>query len=893
MGEVWRATDTKLGRGVAIKVLPEEFTRDAERLARFEREARVLASLDHSNIASIHGIEDVDGMKFLVMQLAEGQDLSDRLQIAAIPVDEALAIARQLCEGLDAAHEKGVIHRDLKPANIKLDADGNVRILDFGLAKAMDVEDGDSDITNSPTMVRAATHSGMILGTASYMSPEQARGKRVDKRADIWAFGVVLWEMLTGQRLFRGETVSDTLAAVLTRDVDLDALPDKTPRAVRTLLGRCLERNPKKRLRDIGEATLALERAMNGEAADEGPVHAGDSRFSRPAIAGWVIAALLLVAFALTQFLGSKATNTKPQRMQLEVKLSEQPMTSDLGASAVVSPDGGTIVFVVGERAGLPGSSLQAESRTRLHVRQLAEAASVPLAGTDDARTPFFSPDGEWVGFFSGGKLRKISVSGGAALALCDARDARGGTWGPDNIIVFSPDTEAGLMKVSADGGTPEPVTSLDSAARERSHRWPWFLPDGRAIVFMAQTRGDNYQEAALRIVLLDSGEVRDLSVKGTYPRVTPSGHLTWVRDGVLLAAPFDLGKLETAGPPRPVLENVMCLAGNEALDDGTAHYSFSSSGLLVYRVGVAASTDGRLAWLDRAGKEISRRGQNDFAVSPRISPDGRRVAMTIESSDGADIWIWDVDRDTMSRLTFDEGDDRLPVWSPDGSRIAYSWNGAGETGRIRVKASDGSGAEVTLAEGQQDAMQASSWSPDGTVLFGHHLSPENSWDVVMTQVDGPEAGVLKTIASSPATDVVPEVSPDGKWIAYMSDETGLMEIYIRAVPDTGGRWQVSMASGIFPRWTKGGREIVFQRGTSAFHAVSVDTSSGTPQLGRPEKLFEGDFVSRMPFPGYDVSADGERFLVLLAEEKNEIDASHAVLVTNWFDRLKEISPGR
>ncbi len=890
MGEVYRARDTKLGRDVAIKLLPEEFTRDTERLGRFEREARLLASLHHPNIASIHGIEDVDGKKFLVMQLAEGEDLTERLRRGAIPLDEALPIAREIAAALDVAHERGVIHRDLKPANIRVDAEGNVTILDFGLAKAMDIDEGDSDITNSPTMVRAATHAGVILGTAAYMSPEQARGKKVDKRADIWAFGVVLWEMLTGRRLFLGETVSDTLAAVLTKEADLAALPAGTPASVRRLVARCLQRDPRRRLRDIGEATIAIEDAISGaDAAERGSATATPAKSASATIA-WSVAAVAVIALVAALLLRPGEKPAAPLDLAVRTEpVANGGMSSRRGPAMAVSPDGQAMVFVArrtrSETEG-PSPSDGASDRM-LWLRRTGDLAATPIPGTEGAVVPFFSPDSQWIGFFSERALMKVAVTGGSPLTLCEMSgwEARGGTWGKNGTIVFAPQWESGLSQVSEDGGEPQPVTTLDDAANERSHRWPQFLPDGRSVLFMVQMRGRSYDESPIKAVDLESGSVKLVMEGGSFPRYIPTGHLAWAKGNTLLVAAFDPGKLEVVGSPRPVVENVMASVASEANDDGTAQYGFSETGVLVYRTGGATAQEGTLVLLDRSGKLIARGSRKEQFQGLSLSPDGTQVAVVV--GDG-DVWIWDSTRDTMSRLTFD-GQVNAPVWTPDGKSIVYTTNRSGRP-TLKVTSADGSGEPQDLIESTQQ-LWASSWSPDGRTLVANRF--EKTFDMIAIPVTDGRAGEPVVVVGTPAAEVFGKVSPDGRWLAYMSDESGQMQAFVRSMTGSGGRWQVSEGPGSGPRWIRDGREIMYIiNSTRQLYAVDVDTSTGAPKFGRSSPMFASSEIDLANFAGWDAAATVDRFAFLIPDEEAVEEVSSVVIVTDWFERLNKLVPG-
>ena len=611
MGEVYRATDTKLNRDVALKVLPEVFARDADRMARFKREAHVLASLNHPNVASIYGLEEADGVHCLVLELVEGPTLAERIQEGAVPLDESLNIAKQIADALEAAHEKGIIHRDLKPANVKVTPEGMVKVLDFGLAKALAEPASEAVTENSPTLSVAATHAGIILGTAAYMSPEQARGQEADKRADIWSFGVVLYEMLTGKRTFEGQTVSDTLAAVLRAEVDWEALPTGTPATIRKLLQRCLGKDRKRRLQAIGEARIAIEEYISDPAASS-------MLISAPALAPpptwrraltWAVAGMLAIVAAVGLWAPWR-TGSPPMRLSIEVPPGESLVTNR-GAAAVISPDGTRLAFAVGEGA-----------QRKLHLRSLDQLQATEISGTGEVHSPFFSPDGEWVGFFGNGLLKKVSVRGGATVTLCVVQSAGGGSWSEDGTIIIAPTRTSGLSRVSSAGGTREDVTTLDKEKDEVSHRWPQVLPGGKSVLF---TVGLGGAYGNIEVQSLESGERKTVQQAGIYGRYLPTRHLAYVREGTLFAAPFDLGRLEVTGPPAPIVEDVQT-----SLPYWGAQFDFSQTGTLVYLTGEGAANAVSIFWMDQEGKTEPLLPTPRGYSYPSFSPDGKRLAVHI-----------------------------------------------------------------------------------------------------------------------------------------------------------------------------------------------------------------------------------------------------------------------
>jgi len=717
MGEVWRATDTRLGRDVALKLLPAAFAFDPDRVARFEREAKLLASLSHTHIAGLFALEEAtlgDGapcVRILAMELAEGEDLAERLKRGAVPVDEAIAIAKQIAEALEAAHEKGIVHRDLKPSNVKVSAEGHVKVLDFGLAKAWSNErDGatdSADWSQSPTLARTGTAAGLILGTAAYMSPEQARGKPVDKRTDVWAFGVLLFEMLTGKRLFDGETVSDVLAAVLTREPQWNELPAATPPSVRRLLRHCLERNPKNRQHDIADVRVALDEALTGVPEDATAALAPRVAPLRWRALPWAVAGVLALALVLGPWAPWRPAPepAKPVRLSVELGADASLATAGLGmgTAAILSPDGSVLAFVAQETVG---------ERPQLYVRPLESLQASPLSGTENAHNPFFSPDGHWIAYFADGKLKKVAVTGGATVTLCDAPDDRGGTWSEGGTIVFAPQGRGGLSRVSTAGGTPEVVTTPDPAAEEITHRWPQALPGGKAVLYTAHSIVGDFEDASIVVQPLPSGPHRVLQRGGYHGRYLRSGHLVYVHEGTLFAAPFDPGRLELRGPPVPALEGVAAAPGFAG-----AHFASSDRGMLVFMPGRGIDVGGQIHWMDREGKTQPLRALPGRYLSIRFSPDGQKLAIDILEGRQRDVWVYEWGRDTLSRLTFERALDSNAVWTPDGRRIAFASDRADRSRwNLYWQRADGTGDAERLTE-SKNPQWPTSWHPAGKLL--------------------------------------------------------------------------------------------------------------------------------------------------------------------------------
>jgi serine/threonine-protein kinase len=752
----------------------------------------LLASLNHPNIAGIHGFEDTGAVHALVLELVEGPTLADRIAHGPIPLDEALPIARQLAEALEAAHEQGIIHRDLKPANIKVRPDGMVKVLDFGLAKAFDAEPAAtaSGLSMSPTITSpAATRVGAILGTAAYMSPEQARGKVVDKRSDIWAFGCVVYEMLTGRRAFGGDEITDTLAFVITKEPDWSAMPASAPSTLDRLLRRCLEKDPKRRLRDIGEARIELEGAEPSHlvVASEAR-HADRKGLTVPTWVAWVSAAVVGILIAATVTNWQREAPTLPARISrfaIPVPSGFQMMLGQ-NPSLAISPDGTSIVF---------------ETGGRLHMRTLDRFAAEPIPGTDGANQPFFSPDGAWFGFVLGNTLMKVPLAGGPPVKIAEAFNPLGATWGRDGRIVFAGALgNGGLWAVSSDGGKPEQISVVSESENETQHVWPDVLPDGSVLYTVL---GPSGHAADARLVVQNSEPGTRLVVgEGvTYGRYLGSGHLLYAdAEGTLLVQPFDLAGKRTTGPARAVLSGV-----RTSIWGGAVSYAVSSTGTLAYVTGTEFA-ESILVELDPSGRERRRFGTPRSYGLPELSPDGSTLALSIRSPNNDDIYLMDVASGRLDRFSFDVAEDETPIWSPDGRRIAYSSAAVGEQRRILVKTIGSTEPERLLYTGKRH-LHLSSWSPDGRWIAFYEFHPR-SVDAWLLDVN--DTSKLVPVATTPANEWDPEFSPDGRWLAYSSDETGREEVYVVSVPDLGARQQVSHDGGVRPQWSSTGRDLYF-----------------------------------------------------------------------------------
>jgi len=878
MGEVYRARDTKLGRDVAIKVLPEAFAHDADRLSRFQREAKMLASLNHPNIATIHGLEQSGGTSYLVMELVSGETLAERMKAGPLGIAEALKIAVQIAEALEAAHEKIIIHRDLKPANVKVTPEGKVKVLDFGLTKAFAGDGATDDPSNSPTLSAAATMQGVILGTAAYMSPEQARGKACDKRTDIWAFGCVLYELLTGRQAFHGESTTEILAAVLRGEPDWQALPETTPFSIRALLRRCLQKEINKRARDAGDARIEIEEALAAPVTAELTTAAPTKGIYSPGRRALILITGILLSVAVVT--GLAVWNLKPSSPQpvtrtvITLPPGQQLAGLDSGPAVAISPDGTHLVYVARQ-----GSAQQ------LYLRAMDSLEARPIPGTEGALNPFFSPDGQWVGFFAGGTLKKVSVSGGATVTLGNAAYGYGASWGSQGMMAFAPSGVSVVQQVPDAGGTPQPLTRFEKG--DVIHRWPEFLPGGKAVLFAASATTANWINAKVVVQLVGTGGRRNLIQGGTQPRYAPSGHLVYAQGGSLEAVPFDPQRLTVTGGVVPVMDGVL-----QSPTTGAAQYSFSATGSLVYVPGGIRSAQNRLVWVSRSGAEQPLAATAHTYLGPRLSPDGRRVAVGITESE-SQIWLYDLSRETLTRLTFEGNVNGYPAWTPDGKRIAFSSNKEGGT-NIFWQLADGSGGLERLTTSDY-TQTPHSWSPDGQLLAFQEINPSTQRDIGVLPMGDPSAGSgqvrkAQQFLRTSFNDGAARFSPDGHWLAYVSDESGRFEIYVHPYSGPGGKSQISTEGGTEPVWNPNGRELFYRSGEKMM-AVEIATQPGLA-LGKPRMLFEGQYMpTQGTSPNYDVSIDGQRFLMLKYTDQERAAPTQINVVLNWFEELKQKVP--
>jgi eukaryotic-like serine/threonine-protein kinase len=884
MGEVYRARDTKLDRDVAIKVLPELFVSDPERVARFQREAKTLAALNHPHIGGIYGLEDADGVRALVLELVDGPTLADRIAQGPIPLDEALPIARQIAEALEAAHEQGIIHRDLKPANIKLRPDGTVKVLDFGLAKALEPASAVSPIvTASPTITTPAmmTGIGMILGTAAYMSPEQAKGKLADKRSDIWAFGCVVYEMLTGTRPFDGDDVSDVLATVLKGEPDWSAIPREVPADVTAIIRKCLAKDRRHRIPDISVVRFLLNEPPSAPPA-AATVVAASARSS--ARTGLIAAAIWIVSVAVAG--GATWLLTRPTPLKVQpVRFSiVPPPTAPFNVQGffrnlAISPDGANLVYVAASVSGAAG---------QLMIRPIDQLDAVPLRGIDNAGFPFVSPDGHWVGFFAGGangELKKVAITGGPPITLCRFEGvARGASWGADDTIVFATsNVNTGLMSVPAGGGEPKVLTKPDVAHGELDHLFPAWLPDRRRSVLYTVING-SIDTATVAVLDLETGQSTTLIRGGSDAQYVRTGHLVYASAGTLRAVRFDPARRAVLSDPVPVVEQVTMLT------TGAADFSISEQGTLAYVTGGPATGAARsLVWVNRQGRQEPIGAPPRTNAIPRLSPDGTRLALDIRDQQN-DIWIWEFARKTLTRLTVDPGLDSFPVWTPDGRRIAFASGRAAGVPNLFWQAADGIGAVERLTTSFAPQVP-NSFSPDGKTIIFTQVNVKTGSDLMQLHLDG--SAKAEPLIQTDFTEAGGEISPDGGWIAYQSNESGQSEVYVRPFPKVdGGRWPISTGGGSWPAWSRNGRELFYVAPNTAMMAVPVQTSPRF-SAGNPSKLFDGPRNLVQPSRTYDVSPDGQRFLMIKDPTVGDQNTPSLPInvVVHWTEELKARVP--
>jgi serine/threonine protein kinase/Tol biopolymer transport system component len=877
MGEVYKAKDTRLDRSVAIKVLPSHLSGNAELRQRFEREARAVSSLNHPHICTLHDIGEHEGIGFLVMEYLEGETLAGRLKKGALPLDQALRYGIEISDALDKAHRQGVVHRDLKPGNIMLTKSGT-KLLDFGLAKLRVPETDTSAASALPTQEKPLTEKGSILGTFQYMSPEQLEAKDADERTDIFAFGAVLHEMVTGKRAFEGKSQASLITAIMSSEPPpLSTVQPMTPPLLDHVVKRCLAKEPDERWQAASDVMqeirwIAETGDQAGKLLGTGTGRRIPSRLAVGIALGLAVGALLtsLVVWRL------RPPPSPQPPMRFGINLPPNVRLTNTGRSVVaLSPDGTQLVY---------------SANNQLYLRPMDQMEATPIPGTEGTgmntgRSPFFSPDGQWVGFWADGELKKVSVSGGAPVTLCEAGNPYGASWGSDDNIVFGQGA-GGILRVAGEGGTPELLTPLDSTKGEIGHG-PQILPGGRALLFTLAT-GGKWDEAQIVVQSLsvNSGERRVLIEGGSDARYAPTGHIVYALGETLFAVPFDLERLEVTAGPVPIVENVMRATGRFT---GAAHYSFSDSLSLVYVPADTFQAARTLAWVDRQGQVRPLSGSRQAHLHPRFSPDGERLATRVLDESGGNIWILEMARDTLTRLTF-EGSNNSPVWTPDGKNVAFTSKRSGQW-NIFQKPADGSSEAVQLTR-NENATILGSWSPDGKMLVAMVAddTSTSSFDIGALRPEG--RSELEILLGTPFDEHYPRLSPDGRWLAYTSDESGRREVYVRSFPDLSGKWLISTEGGTEPVWSPNGKELFYRQGEKMFSIVVSTEPVFTPS--KPVLLFEGPFD---PDPNgfssnYDVSPDGRRFLMIQRGEDTESAVPQRLnVVLNWFDELKRLVP--
>ncbi len=886
MGEVYRARDTRLDRDVAIKILPPHLSADPTLRQRFEREAKAISSLNHPHICVLHDVGQQDGTDFLVMEYLEGETLALRLERGSLPLDEVLDYGIQMADALDKAHRHGVVHRDLKPGNIMLTPQGGAKLLDFGLAKASVPLAPGATLTAAARPTTPVTQHGTIVGTFQYMSPEQIEGKEVDARSDIFSFGAVLYEMVTGRRAFPGKSQLSVASAILEKDPEpITTLQPMTPPALDHAIRRCLAKDPEDRWQTARDLLLELKwvAEAGSQAGVPAPVVSQRKLRERLAWAAAAVFVLTTIAFAIGFVLRAPKP---PQPMRLSAEIgADATLDTGYGPSAVFSPDGTRLAF----------AARGADQKQRLYVRSLDQLQASALSGTENARDPFFSPDGQWIAFFADSKLKKISVQGGAAVTLGDAPDDRGGSWSEDGAIVLSPNNRVALSKVSSAGGTPEPLTTLDKQAGEVTHRWPQVLPGGKAVLFTSSTNWDNYEDADLVVYSLASRQRKTVHRGGFHARYLSSGHLVYVHEGTLFAVPFDLQRLEVTGQAAPILEGVVTNPNN-----GGAQFSFSQTGTLVYIAGRSIAQNVSIYWMDREGKFKPLRETPGAYVNPAFSPDGKRLALEIADGKRTDIWVYEWERDTLTRLTFGGEANSYPAWTPDGQRITYASQEKGGTYNLYWKRANGAGDAQRLTE-SRNTQYGGAWRPDGKVLAFAQFNLDTSWDIMTLTMEGNEKsgwkpGEPKPFVNSPFNEEQPAFSLDGRWLAYQSNESGRFEVYVRPFPGPGGKWQISTGGGAFPKWSRNGKELFYRAPDSKIMVANYSASGDSFHAEKPRVWSSGQFqfFRRRVGTNFDLHPDGKRFAVLKAPGTESQPAVNKVtFIFNFFDELRrKLPPG-
>jgi eukaryotic-like serine/threonine-protein kinase len=873
MGEVYRARDTRLDRTVAIKILPSQFSADAVHKQRFEREAKTISSLNHPHICVLYDVGHQDGMDYLVMECVEGDTLAKRLEKGPLPLDQVLKFGAQVADALDKAHRSGVVHRDLKPGNIMLTPTG-AKLLDFGLAKPAAPLTSVATLTAAVTQSSPMTEQGAIVGTFQYMSPEQVEGKELDGRSDIFSFGAVLYEMLAGQRAFPGKSQLSVASAILEKEpAAIGTVKPLTPPALDHAIKKCLAKLPDERWQSASD--LASELKWITESGSQVTLAPTASVKGIRALGrrGLILSVGVLLLVAVVT--GLAVRNLKPApsepprpvtRTVITLPPGQQLAGMDAGPAVALSPDGTHLAYVARQ-----GGTQQ------LYLRAMDSLEGKPIPDTEGAASPFFSPDGQWLGFFAGQKLKKVSVSGGSALTLGDTPFPFGASWDSQAIIAFAPSVGSSLQQVPDGGGTPQLLTRLENG--EINQRWPEFLPDGKAVLFTGAPTNASWTNSQVAVQSVATGERRNLIKGATYPRYAASGHLVYAQVATLMAVPFDPQRLQVTGTAAPVVEGVL-----QSRTSGAAQYSLSATGSLVYIPGGVQVDQRRLLWVSRNGAEQPVAAPARAYVFPRLSPDGRRLGVGITEQE-AQVWLYDLSRETLTRFTFEGTTNANSVWTPDGKRIAFQSNKEGAP-NLFWQLADGSGGLERLITSEYNNFPMS-WSPDGQLLAFVEVNPTTGYDIWVLRLGDRKA---QPFLRTPFNESAPRFSPDGRWLAYISNESGRWEVYVQPYPGPGGKWQISTEGGTEPVWNRNGRELFYRSGEKMM-ALDIATQPSFA-AGKPRVLFEGRYN---PAPGtganYDVSPDGQRFLMIKPRESAEAAPTQINVVLNWFEELKRRVP--
>jgi len=860
MGEVYRARDEKLNRDVAIKVLPTSLSQDRDRLLRFEQEAQAAGALNHPNILAVYDVGMHQGAPYIVSELLEGEELRAQLNNGVLPQRKTLDYAQQIAQGLAAAHERGITHRDLKPENLFVTTDGRVKILDFGLAKLRPQRS--ESVSSEIDTRKQITDPGTVMGTVGYMSPEQVRGHEADHRSDIFSFGSILYEMLAGQRAFRRETMAETMTAILKEEPpELSETNAKISLPLEKIVRRCLEKKPEGRFHSASDLAFAIE-SLSGLSASSGQTLTALTALStRSRITKhlpWIVAGVPFIALLAALPFVISSLRRAPVDMRV-TRLSVVPPEKSTLSTVTVSPDGRRLAFIATDATG----------KRLLWVRPLDALAAQPLAGTDDAGYPFWSPDGRFIGFFAGGKLKKVEVTGGSPSTLCNATGGRGGAWNRDDVIIFAPDNRSGLSRVSAAGGEAQSVTTLDSSRQENSHRFPQFLPDGRHFLYFA--RSGQPENNVIYVSSLDQPQVKRIIHADTNVAYAPPGYLLFPREGTLMAQAFDVASLELTGAPFRVAEQVGYFRRNNE-----AFFSASETGVLVYQSSDTAKT--QLVWFDRSGKQLGAPGPPGEYLLPALSLDEKRVAIgrTNAQTGTPNIWLLDLARGIPARFTFDPAIDWSPVWSPDGSRIVFESNRDGAWS-LYQKSSSGAGSEEAILK-SSDQKWPSDWSLDGRFILYEQSSPSPQWDLWVLPLFGERQPIA--FLQTKFNEIHGVFSPDGKWIAYESDDSGSFQVWVQSFP-AGSKWQISSEGGSWPRFRRDGKELFYLAANGKLMAVEVKTSTSGLEFGASKPLFDTHTTDR-----YAVTADGQRFLMNTTVE--ESTSAPITVILNWTAEAKK-----